>query len=76
MILVQLQRFFRSQATLTRVAIEAIYLTQHRQNTATFGGEILLHIHNLPTSMREAVGQQDLALAGNFEALGDSASHI
>jgi len=52
----ELQPFFRRQTALTRFGIVTVHLTQHFQYVAAFIGEVLRHIHELPASMREAVG--------------------
>ena len=52
--------FLRRQTTLTCFGIVTIYLARHRKHIAAFTGEVLRHIHELPASMREAVGRQDL----------------
>jgi len=59
-LLMKSQPLFLSQTALARFGIVAIHLAQHLQHVAAFAGEVLRYVHELPASVRETVGQQDL----------------
>src|ERR1035437_1094520 len=62
--LMEPQPLLRCQAELTRFGIVEIHLTQHLQHIATFIGEVLRHIHELPSTMRGIQSSGYRALSG------------
>jgi hypothetical protein len=64
MLLMKLQPLRPGQAMLTGFGIVAIHMAKHLQYVAAVVGEVCRHLHELPSSMREAVPQQDLYSGG------------
>jgi hypothetical protein len=60
----KLQPLRAGQTTLTGFGIVAIHMAQHLQYVGALVGEVCRHLHELPSSMREAVPQQDHYSAG------------
>jgi len=63
-LLMKAQAFGWSESALARFGVVAIHLTEHLQHVAAFRGKVGGHFHDLPSAMRQAVGQQ------NFHARG------
>ena len=56
----EMQPLVRRQPEIPCFGIVAVHLAKHLQHVATFGGEVLRHLNELPASMRQTVGQKDL----------------
>ena len=56
----KLQALFRLQTTLPRLGIVTIHLAQHLQYIATLIGKVRRNLHELSSSVRKAICQQNL----------------